>query len=180
VLVTGAVVGDGRTTTVVRAATRLDPELIGRVPAGMRARCVAVPPPTPDFSSSVSCRPGVGAVARLEYSKALSASRIRAQLLSDAVARGVAAFDAPVRPTGRCGGSPAAVRDWGDGGRGVRTQITPGVRAPAQGRLLCSVAPNGWAAIEWTDRRFDVLTRAFGASPSALYRWWTRHGGPVP
>jgi protein kinase-like protein len=178
-LVAGAVVGDGGTTTVTREATRLDTELIRHVPAGIRASCVATPPPTPDFSSSVSCRPRGAAVERIEYSKSLSGSRMRAQLISDAVARGIAVFNAPVRPAGRCGSSHEAVRDWTDGGR-ERTQITPGVSGPAQGRLLCSVAPNGWAAIEWTDRRVDVLTRAFGLSASALYRWWTRHGGPVP
>jgi hypothetical protein len=140
---------------------------------------VDAPPPTLDFDSSVSCRPRSGAVVRVEYSSA-SGSRMRAQLLLDLIAQGLASPPKPVRPAGRCGSTAQSVRDWALLAPGRRTQITPGVRGGYEGRLLCYVARDGWAGMEWTDRRVDVLTKAFGRSPAALYAWWTRHGGPLP
>ena len=180
VVIAGAVGGGGTTTVLRSALPQTDPTLLARVPAELRATCVDAPPPTPDFDTSVSCRPRSGAVERVEYSHAVSGSRMRAQLLSDVVARGLASFGKPVRPAGRCGSAAEAVRDWAAGVAGPRTQITPGVREPDTGRLLCYVARDGWAGMEWTDKRVDVLTRAFGHSPAALYVWWTRHGGPLP
>jgi hypothetical protein len=125
----------------------------------------------------VAC--GSGAAIRVRYDHAVSGTRMRAQLLADAVTRGVAAFGAPVAPVGDCGRTPTAIRDWAFvASGGHRAQITQDQGGSAVGRLFCYSSPNAWSALEWSDKRFDVLSEAYGDSPRALYTWWTRHGGP--
>jgi hypothetical protein len=182
--VAAAVLGTGhgraRTSTVVRPPplTQAERALAAHVPAAMRRGCEHAPPPTPDFDASVTCRSGT--TIRVRYDHAVSGTRMRAQLLADAVTHGVAAFGAPVAPVGVCGRMPTGIRDWAFVTSGRRAQITQAQSGAAVGRLLCYVSPNAWSALEWSDTRFDVLTQAYGGSPKALYTWWTRHGGPQP
>ncbi len=177
-VVYGGAGGDARTVTVVRrpALAPAERTLAGFVPAALRRSCEHAPPPTLDFDASVSCRAGAG--TRVQYSHAVSGTRMRAQLLADAVTHGVATFGAPVSPVGRCGQTPTAIRDWAFVTTGNRAQITRAGAGPTLGRLLCYVSSNGWSALEWTDTRVDVLTEAYRTSPTGLYTWWTRHGGP--
>jgi predicted Ser/Thr protein kinase len=171
-----------RTATVERprALSAADRGLLPSVPVGLRAKCVHNAPPSPDFDASLWCRVGVGGVDAVRYDLALSGSRMRAQLLADAVAGGLAAFGVPVAPSGRCERGVPGVRDWASLGAAGRLEKTPGSsQQPPRGRLLCTAAANDWAALEWTDTRVDVLSHAFGATVRDLYAWWTQHGGPL-
>jgi predicted Ser/Thr protein kinase len=175
--ITSAVSSD-RTRTVVtrpRIPTQFAALLRG-VPAPMRASCVRAAALSPDFDAALECKGTRGVTVR--YSHAVSGARMRAQLASDAVLWGVAARNRPVSPVGRCGSTPASIRDWG-GDAPSRRQLTPGEQRPVHGRLLCYVSPFGWAVLEWSDVRFDILSAAFGVSSRSLYRWWTKAGGPI-
>jgi predicted Ser/Thr protein kinase len=177
VAISSSITGDRTMTIVTRPRLPAQfADLLRAVPAPMRASCVRAAPVSPDFDAALACRATRGVTVR--YSHAVSGARMRAQLASDAVLSGVAARDRPVSPVGRCGSTPASIRDWG-GDAPSRRQLTPSERHPVHGRLLCYVSPYGWAALEWTDVRYDILSAAFGASSRALYRWWTRTGGPI-
>jgi hypothetical protein len=180
-VLTAGVVSGHRTTTVKSSVsttlTDLDRRLVSRfVPAAVRRSCTHAAVPSPDFDASVVCRPG-GAVQMVRYSHAISASRMRRELLGTVWAKGVGKPGSPVVPHGRCGVSPTAVRDWTVGAAGRRQQITADTRGTAFGRVLCYDSGTGWSAIEWTDNRVDVFSTAFGSRRGALYRWWVARGG---
>jgi predicted Ser/Thr protein kinase len=163
-----------RTVVEARPLPRPSAALLRVVPVPMRRSCVRDAVSTPDFDAGLSCTSGDVSVL---YRHAVSGARMRAQLLADAVTRGVARFGEPVVPFGRCARTAAAVRDW-VGDTPSRRERTPRDRVSTRGRILCFSSPYGWSAVEWTDLRFDVLSTAYGHSAAALYRWWRRTGGP--
>jgi serine/threonine protein kinase len=158
-----------------------DPSLLALVPPQFRSSCVSAQPPSPDFDSSVLCNPTDPTVTRVEYSHALSASRMRARLLTSAYAQQVAVPGHVVKAVGTClKGAGPAVRDWAQARAGTREQRLPGTLGLTEGRLLCYTSANGWSAIEWTDKNYDVYSIAFGPTRAGLYRWWRLRGGPTP
>jgi Protein kinase domain len=181
--ITAGVASRGVTTVVGSprpALTELDRRLVLRfVPARVRRSCAHADPPSPDFDAAVACRPG-GAAEIVRYSHAISASRMRRQLIGTVWAKGVGTPGQPVVPHGRCGSSATAVRDWTETSPNRRAQIQPPVAGSAYGRLLCYDSGTGWSAVEWTDNRVEVFSSAFGRSRGALYRWWATRGGLEP
>lgn len=180
--ITGALVS--RPTQTVQAATRptdpLDQRLVLRfVPQPLRATCTHAEPPTPDFDVAVVCHPARG-VESVEYSHALSGSRMRQRWIGDAWANGVATPGRPVAASGRCGTSPTAARDWTEAPTGARSQIVKHATGRKYGRLLCYESATGWYALEWTDARLDMLAIAYGSDAAAVYRWWSTKGGLEP
>ena len=155
-----------------------DRSLLALVPPAVRATCVHTAPPSPDFSASVACTPGHGANT-VSYSLPLSASRMRAQAISDANRVGIGRPGQPLNAFGTCGTDSRALRDWTETADGRRIPLTKKIERKAIGRLLC-YSQNDWSALEWTDTRVDVYSIAYGPSRAALYRWWATRGGPLP
>jgi serine/threonine-protein kinase len=190
-VVAGLVVGAGVASAIVLAADHgaasprvvtsrsLRPAASLQIPGELRRSCTRVAPPTPDFDQSALCHPRD--VTSVQYSHALSGTRMRAQGQRAAYAHGAATPGARVGARGLCEDqTTAAVRDWGVTADGKRSELTPLVSPVAiRGRLLCYTSPNGWSAIEWTDKDYDVYSIAYGKSRSALYRWWRVRGGPA-
>jgi serine/threonine protein kinase len=191
-LLIGAAVGAGAAIAVhgtggrpgtggARATVRPNPTLLANVPHSIRSSCIAQPAPSPDYDASVVCRPGDPTVSSVRYSHARSASRMRAQLLAAAWAAAAAMPGQTVAPVGDCSkGSAPSVHDWNVTAQGKRTQA--GLRTPGRnrGRLLCFTSVDGWSAVEWTDKDYDIYSIAYGSTRYGLYRWWRVRGGPTP
>jgi serine/threonine-protein kinase len=184
--ITAGVVSHSKTRTV-RVPARpvlsdLDRGLVLRfVPAAVRRSCVHAAPLSPDFDASVVCHPG-GAVEMVRYSHAISAGRMKQQLLGNIWSKGLAIPPGQPSPTGVCGRDPTAIRDWRETRPGQRTQLRGATanRPKKNGRLLCYDSGTGWSAIEWTDNRVEIYSIAYGTDRAALYRWWAARGGLEP
>ena len=157
-----------------------DPSLLALVPVSFRSSCTSAQPPSPDFDASVICHPADPTVTSVEYSHALSGSRMRERLLTSAYAEHVAVPGEVVQPVGTCFKGGTALRDWAQPPTGTRTQAHFGTIGRTQGRLLCHTSGHGWSAIEWTDTNYDIYSIAFGPTRYGLYRWWRVRGGPTP
>jgi serine/threonine protein kinase len=158
--------------------TQGDQSLLQLVPVPLRSSCTHAPPPTPDFSASVVCTPSGAPIQSVTYSVPRSASRMRANLLGDVYRTGVGRPGVAVSPSGHCGTSAVAVRDWGETASGRRLEKAKGMKLKTLGRLLCFTR-NDWSAAEWTDTRVDVYSVVYGRTPAAVYRWWATKAGPL-
>ena len=179
--VTLALRGDARPAAPAAAVAAPDQSLLSLVPLGIRASCASAQVPSPDFDSSVVCHPADPTVTSVRYSHALSASRMRARLITSSYSVQATVPGRPVEPVGDCSKGPGpAVRDWVQPPAGTRKQARLGTTGRLGGRLLCYTSANGWAALEWTDKNYDVYSIAFGPTRYGLYRWWRVRGGPSP
>ena len=180
----GAIVirGDGHPAGAPSSTvSALSQSLLANVPARIRPSCLSAPAPSPDFDASVVCSPADPTVTKVFYSHARSASRMRAQLAANAYAHQAATPDKTVHPIGQCAkGSAPALHDWNVTPNATRTQAGPTAPGRARGRLLCYTSVDGWSAIEWTDKNYDVYSTAYGPTRYGLYRWWRIRGGPTP
>jgi hypothetical protein len=154
-----------------------DATLLQAVPLSFRGSCVAADAPSPDFNTSISCKPADPNVLSMRYSHALSGLRMKQQLQAQAYAEQAAVPGETVQPNGSCAvpGSPS-IREWTQLGA-RRQELFPSTPGAVRGRLLCYASPYGWAAAEWTDQRNDVYTVAYGKSRYALDRWWRVRSG---
>ena len=176
-----AIRGDGHPTAQLSQASDPSPSLLALVPPTIRSSCLSAPPPSPDFDASVVCRPADPTVTSVRYSHARSASRMRAQLVANAYAAQAAKPGEIVRPVGECSkGSAPAVHAWNVTSNATRTQSAPAAPGRERGRLLCYTSLDGWSAVEWTDKNYDVYSTAYGPTRYGLYRWWRVRGGPTP
>jgi len=168
-----------KTSTTPSTVAAPDPQLMQFVPTSLKDSCVPADPPSPDFDASVSCTPrDRTTVARVQYSHALSGTRMTQTLRGDAYAHEALLPGEPVdHPVGSCpvpGG--ASIRDWTQI-QSKRMQLFPNTPGRRHGRLLCYASPYGWAAAEWTDQQNDVFATAYGKSRYAVYRWWRVRSG---
>jgi serine/threonine protein kinase len=173
--ITAALEGGGSPARAPLSSAALDASLM--IPAALQPSCEPTAAPSPDFNASAICHPVDPTVSSVQYSHALSGSRMRARWLAAAYAVGAALPGASVKPQGSCAGATTAARDWGVPPSGTRRELV-GSPLPEHGRLLCYTSPSGWSSIEWTDKDFDVYAIAYGHTRYGLYRWWRIRGGP--
>jgi hypothetical protein len=172
-------------STVIRSKpvevpmTPADNLLLPHVPKQLRASCVHVPRLTPDFTASIACGGGK-AGPRVQYNSA-PLSKISGYSLTRVHGQGITTRGAKVDAVGSCDRVETSVRSW--------IPVPPVGHAEAPvfgidpsrqgGRVLC-YGRNGWAAIEWSDKRSDIYSVAFGGNRKSLVEWWKTKAGPLP
>jgi hypothetical protein len=145
-------------TPVTRAANpQAEQVLLLHVPAPIAATCVSQEPADATRQAQVSCRPG-GTIAEAVYvlfdgNESMDAA-YQSHLTAFPGATGENCSTGPSQGNYAIGGVPS-------------------------GDLFCDLN-NGAAFIEWTDKRFSILS--FGSSTSSdfgtLYDWWANEAGP--
>ena len=179
--------GSERTTTTTTRVVSPPPEppsfsqaaelLLLNVPPSIREKCKPAEPPSPDFVSSVVCRPG-GAIIKVQYSRPESGARNNRHF--DKRARAEEAPEPESLPPGVNCHTPPSIREWRTAGAAGHRPGPHriGGRGGYQGRFIC-FRPSWWSAIEWTDARVDVYSVAYGRDLRRLFRWWKRSAGPI-
>jgi serine/threonine protein kinase len=164
---------------IAAEGTTLSPSdeiLLGQIPRSIRGQCEPTEPLSPDFDSSIRCRPGTRAADRVDYNHAKSGNRMRSYFLRRAIGEQLVTPGLPVRPLGRCGPDSQALGDWTAVGEAGHSDRLRG--GGADGRFMC-YRRNGWAAVEWTDSRRDIYSVAYGRDLRRLFGWWRERAGPT-
>jgi serine/threonine protein kinase len=155
---------------------KMDAQLLKYVPRPLRESCRAAERLTPDFVSSIVCRPGGRDLQRVEYNKAESGEKMRKYFEKRAYSEGLATPGLAFQPVSHCG-RPPALGEWRPQGKAGHRPTAEG-ESPS-GRFLC-FRQYGWAAVEWTHQDIDVYSAAYGPDLGRLYTWWKRKAGPIP
>jgi serine/threonine protein kinase len=159
--------------------TPFDRELLRYVPDELRTSCRHARPLTPDFDSTLSCRPdGVG--SSLTYSHARSGFLLHNFLVARVTRAGLTPTE-PLTLSGLCGtGEIPSVNSTVAAGLSGRMEVQEIVsRDERLGYVLC-YRRAGQARIEWTTNEIAVYAVLAGEELPTLYDWWRTEAGPEP
>jgi hypothetical protein len=159
--------------------TPFDRELLRHVPDELQTSCRHARPLTPDFDSTLSCRPDrVG--SSLTYSHARSGFLLHNFLVARMTRAGLTPTE-PLTLSGLCGtGEIPSVNSTVAAGLSGRMEVQEIVsRDERLGYVLC-YRRAGQARIEWTTNEIAVYAALAGEELPPLYDWWRTEAGPEP